>query len=303
MSNTLLTLEPEFGLEESIGFKTLITPMESGLERRRAKWTYGLRSYRLKLFAYTKSDMDTVWDFYIARKGAYDTFIVKIPTEYTVTTEAIGTGDGVATQFMLDEFPVDTTAGTFTMYVDSVEATATLSNNFSGEFSYVTFSSAPANEKAITGDYEFCFRVRFAEDNLTRELLAYQLLSAGILLREVRWTTYRPRAGNAYLLKIDTYDSITIADYEEEYKFRAVSEYEEISIAESITTYTDIYHKIITDSITIAESVTMEIKPIPLTVNDSASIAEHISTVHSCLFIDEAALISISEDLPTPIVT
>lgn len=295
MSNTLLTLEPEFGLEETIGFKTLITEMKSGVERRRAKWTYGLRAYRMKLFAYTQSSMNTIWDFYIARKGAYDTFIVKIPTEYIITGEAIGTGNGVRTEFVLDEFPVDTTNGTFTMYVDGSSVSATLSNNFTGEISYVTFSSAPTNTKAVTGDYEFAFRVRFAEDNLTRELLAYQLLSAGILLKEVRWDTYRPRAGNTNLLKGSVYDSITAADYEDEYKFRLVSKSESLSIAESITTFTSIRHAVASDSSSISESVAIELTPFPASVSDTVAIAENIDTVHSSLFIDVNDAISTDE--------
>ncbi len=274
MSNELLTLEPEFGLTESITFKTLITAMESGVERRRAKWTYGLRNYRMKLFAYTQSSMNTLWDFYIARKGAYDTFIVKIPTEYIITGEAIGTGNGTRTEFMLDEFPVDTTGGTFTMYVDGSSASATLNNNFDGELSYVNFSSAPGGGLAITGDYEFAFRVRFAEDNLSRELLAYQLLSAGILLKEVRWTTYRPRAGNTNLLKGSVSDSISIAESNSQYKFRDVSKSESISIGESTGFLFAPLGLTPPDAVTIGESITGLIPVLNLSVNDALTIAE-----------------------------
>lgn len=274
MSNTLLTLEPEFGLEETIGFKTLITPMESGLERRRAKWTYGLRSYRLKLFAYSQTAMNVIWNFYIARKGAYDTFIVKIPTEYIVTGEAIATGDGVAKQFMLDEFPVDTTSSTFTMYLDSVETAATLNNNFGGEESYVTFVSAPDAAVAITGDYNFCFRVRFAEDNLTRQLISYQLQSAGILLKEVRWTIYRPRSGNTELLRSDNYDSLSIAESTSQYKFRLVNTSDSLSIAEDTDFLFEPLGLILSDSVSIAESITGLLPTLILSVNDSISIAE-----------------------------
>lgn len=269
----MLTLEPEFGLEETIGFRTLITEMESGLERRRAKWTYGLRTYRMKLFAYTESAMNTLWDFYIARKGAYDTFIVKIPAEYIVTGEAIGTGDAVATEFMLDEFPVDTTGGTFTMYVDGSEVgTATLHNNFGGELSYVAFVSAPGNNLAVTGDYEFCFRVRFAEDNLTRQLLAYQLLSAGILLREVRWITYRPRRGNTNIIKGSVSDSISIAEFAS--NLGIGDEYDSITITDSLTMNHSCRFVAEAETITITESITGLLPVLNVSVNDSLSIAK-----------------------------
>ena len=48
MSENVLTLNPEFGLQEGIRFSSLITSRPEGLELRRAKWTHGLRTYRLK---------------------------------------------------------------------------------------------------------------------------------------------------------------------------------------------------------------------------------------------------------------
>lgn len=197
MSTNVLTLsDAEFGLEEDVNFNTLITQFETGKEQRRNLWTYGVRRYNLTLNYYSKTNMDTLWDFYIARKGTYDTFLIKVYTEYTVTTEAIGTGDAKTTAFNLDEFPVDTTAGTFTMYAGGAAASATLANNFTTEISAVTFASAPA-AVALTGDYEFYFQVRFEEDRLTRKLMQYQLLNTSVKFVEVRWPTqYNPRAGN-----------------------------------------------------------------------------------------------------------
>jgi len=253
MSIEILTLEPEFGLEESIDYRTLITEMEDGDEKRRAKWPYGLRNYTLQLYAYSKSNMDTIWDFYIARKGSYDSFLVKIPTEYEVSSETIGTGNGVRTTWTLDEFPVDTSAN-FTMYVDGVEASASLSNNFDTEFSYVTFDSAPGDGLAVTGDYHIYFKVRFVNDRLTRTLLAYQLLNAGIELREVRWSIYRPRAGRTDLIFGNLSDSLSIT--ESVTPFMMMNKYvaDSITVAESVSTHTSIRHVYAFDSIAIAES-------------------------------------------------
>jgi len=253
--NESLTLTPEFGIEESIEFHTLITPMEDGKTRTRAKWNYGLRNYKLQLYVYSKTSMDVIWDFFIARKGAYDPFLIKIPTEFQVTLEAIGTGNGIATIFVLDEFPVDTTAGTFTMYVNGTSATATLQNNFYGEYSTVTFSSAPGDGLAITGDYEFCFYVRFVADKFSRELVAYQLLNAGMELREERWSVYRPRGGNAKLVKVQVSDSVSISDITDEYKYRTVNTNDSISITTIATdTLLEPLGLIISDSISISNS-------------------------------------------------
>lgn len=212
MSELILTLEPEFGLSESISFRTLMTEMEDGLERRRAKWSYGLRSYSLRLYAITDTAMNSIWDFFIARKGAYDPFLMKVPTEYIITLEAIGIGNGVALDFILDEFPIDTSAN-FQLYLNGSPAAATLHNNFSGEFSYARFSLAPGAGVVITGSYHFYFYVRFVNDAMSRELMAYKLLSSGLEMKEVRWSYYRPRAGNSSLITREVSDSISVAEY------------------------------------------------------------------------------------------
>ena len=101
-------------------------------------------------------------------------------------SESVGTGDNNETTFLLDEFPVDTSAN-FTAYVDGVSASATLSNNFATEKSYVIFASAPDVGTALTIDYEFYFLVRFNDDSMSRELFNYRLLNSDLTFMEVRW--------------------------------------------------------------------------------------------------------------------
>jgi len=193
---SILALSPEFGLEQSINFRTDIFEAETGIEQRAALWDVGLRSYSLSVQFLTQTDMNTIWDFYIARKGAYEAFWVKIPTEFQVSYESIGTGDGKTVAFLLDEFPVDV-SDNYTIYATGESVAGTMSNNTATEKSYFTFSIAPGVGKALHADYEFYFNVRFAEDNMTRKLMAYQLLNADLKLVEVRWPEgYHPRAGN-----------------------------------------------------------------------------------------------------------
>ena len=71
-----------------------------------------------------------------------------------ITGEAIGTGDGTKTDFNLKKYPVLTTAGSFQIRVkDAPVTTATLSNDDVKKVSKVTFSTAPADKAAISGDY------------------------------------------------------------------------------------------------------------------------------------------------------
>jgi len=253
----ILTLTPEFKLEESIEFKTLLTELPDGDMRARAKWSHGLRNYTLQLYAITKSSMDTIWDFFISRRGAWDPFLVKIPTEYQVVAEAIGTGDGTAVEFMLDEFPVDTSA-TFTMYADGTAVTATLANDYTGEFSTVTFASAPGADAVLTGDYEFYFYVSFVDDTFSRELIAYQLLNAGINLRENRWVWYRPRGGNQTLLKVSVSDSISIT-FSVASSVADIDTFNTVTITESITVGMKIFDVSVFNTVTITESITVSI--------------------------------------------
>ena len=66
--SNILTLTPEFGLKESISFRTNITEAESGKEHRDALWDHGLRQYDLTCRFLTKASMDLIWDFFVARQ-------------------------------------------------------------------------------------------------------------------------------------------------------------------------------------------------------------------------------------------
>jgi uncharacterized protein (TIGR02217 family) len=197
MITDILTLTPEFGFQESIEYKTAVTESETGEEVRDALVDDGLREFKLKLDFRAKEAIDTIWDFYIARQGATDDFLIKIITEFAATDEPVGTGDGTTRQFLLDSFPVDISENN-TAKLDGVLTTAyALSNDTANEKSYITFTQAPTLGQAITASYEFYFRVRFKDDRLTRELIQHDLLNVGIDLKEVRWNTYFPFSGNS----------------------------------------------------------------------------------------------------------
>lgn len=189
----ILELTPEFGLSESIRFNTNITEAESGLERRDALWDHGLREYNLTVQFLSQASMNDIWNFYIARKGSYDDFLIKILTEFQSVDPF--TGNGSNTVFLLHNFPVDTTAHNSVTVGGVPNSNYTLSNDFANEKSYITFSVAPSG--AILASYEFYMRMRFKEDTLTRQLVAYQLLNAGVAMVEVRWNSYVPAGGNS----------------------------------------------------------------------------------------------------------
>lgn len=189
--NHILTLTPEFGLDESLEFRSNITESPDGKEFRDNLWDYGIREYKLTCRYLTKDVTDYIWNFYTARKGRYDYFLVKILTEYQIESENVGTANGVTATFNLNVFPVDTTANHSCTVNGVANTNYTLSNNFTTEVSSITFNPIPA-VGTILVSYENYFKVRFAEDKLTRQLVAYQLLHTGMTLREVRWDIYNP---------------------------------------------------------------------------------------------------------------
>lgn len=192
----ILEVTPEFGFQESIEFKTLIDESESGDEVRDAAIDDGLREFNMTVRHLSKQAMDTIWNFYVARKGSYDDFLIKIITDFQEEDEIVGYGDGLTRQFLLNKFPVDISENNSST-IDGVSTSAyVLSNDTANEKSYITFNSAPALGAQLLVTYEFYHRVRFKEDKFSRSLMQYNLLDAGIILTEVRWNTYFPYSGN-----------------------------------------------------------------------------------------------------------
>ena len=95
MSREILTFTPEFDLTEDIQYQTAIFNTRSGKEKRRALLSTGQRTLNATLKYNSESAITALWDFFRQRKGQYDTFLTKFPTEYYTTGEIIGTGDAI----------------------------------------------------------------------------------------------------------------------------------------------------------------------------------------------------------------
>jgi len=194
MSNEVFNFELDSPWEEQIDFLTLVSESEAGKEQRYQKWLKPRRTWRLKLSSRNATQMSQIWRFYVARKGSYDTFLFQNPNESPVTAERFGSGDGVKSVFYLGP-SVDIGSGDLIL-VDNSEA-ITRSVGGTGDFlSFSTytmedsFGQLTTNAPLPSGDvlranYSFYYRVRFKDDNLSREAFAYQLWNAGVDLLEV----------------------------------------------------------------------------------------------------------------------
>lgn len=68
------TYLPDYVLEEEIGYGTLVSNFENGVEQRRAKRSSSIRKFSLNFNFRTKTDMQTIRDFFIAKLGQLTSF-------------------------------------------------------------------------------------------------------------------------------------------------------------------------------------------------------------------------------------
>lgn len=194
MSDEVFAFQIDIPFEEQIEFLTIVSASESGLEQRFQKWQRPKRSFRLRLDARNATEMKDVWTFYQRHKGAFDSFLFQNPNENPVDDEVFGSGDGSQTVFYLGR---DVDVGTGDLIVTPASAAVERSIGGTGDFlsftdftidediGQITMNSAPAAVDVFRADYNFRYRVRFKEDNLTREAFASELWRYGLELVEV----------------------------------------------------------------------------------------------------------------------
>ncbi len=178
-------------------YSTDIVITHGGYEQRNINWAQSRARYNVAHGVKTQSQLDALIAFFRARKGRADGFRFKDWSDYKVTGQAIGTGNGSNKIFQLVKTysnggitetrtitkPV---TGTLAVYVNSVlqSGPAYSLDSTTGK---ITFVTAPANTSPITADFEFDVPVRFDTDRLSATLDAYGVNSWNdIPLVEVR---------------------------------------------------------------------------------------------------------------------
>ena len=97
---------PRFSTDISEGstggpmYKTYVFEGESGVEQRNVNWPYPRQKYSINKGIRDAVDMQEVIDFFYVCKGKAIGFRYKDWTDYNLTLENIGTGDGVETVFL-----------------------------------------------------------------------------------------------------------------------------------------------------------------------------------------------------------
>jgi uncharacterized protein (TIGR02217 family) len=125
-------------------------------------------------------ELRTLAGFFLRQQGAFQPFLFEDPTDDAVTAQPLGTGDSSAAQFQLVRTmngfaepitaPNAVTAIYFNGILQSPSGYAVDPNT-----GIVTFTTPPPSGQAITADFTYRFRVRFADDAAEFDNFMYQL--------------------------------------------------------------------------------------------------------------------------------
>ncbi|MDB5358845.1 MAG: uncharacterized protein JWO51_142 [Rhodospirillales bacterium] len=154
-------------------FSTRISKRTSGREVRAANYAYPLYEFELTYEALRASqvyvELQTLMGFFLQRQGSFDSFLFTDPTDNTVASQVIATGDGVTTSFTLVRAvggwvePIGQAANQPSVYVNgALQATNTWGITLPNT---LTFSAAPgAGQQILVTNLQYYFVCRFSDD-------------------------------------------------------------------------------------------------------------------------------------------
>lgn len=179
------TVNPFYPYKVEGEFKTYATDFESGKEQRRQVWTFSKRTISLQYGTLKQSEMDELWNFYLARRGAFDSFWFFSPVSVNAQGEYVGRGDASTIIFELPSKNTD--SDSLVVYVGGTQTAVTfLSGGGDAGVDRIQFSGPPANGNIITANFtgQQRHKARFKEDKMSKEMFSAALYSTGIDLRE-----------------------------------------------------------------------------------------------------------------------
>lgn len=184
--NMISSVTPKDPFFESIQFRTIESEYENGDKVTKQKWLFPRRSINLTYYGKTTTEIKTLWQFYLGRKGKHLPFSLFWPYVADYDGEYVGTGDGSTTLFNLPSLD----AGSYKVYLSGTEMTSgadytfTAENGPDGEDT-VQFTSAPEAGVYITFDFTGYLKVRckFADDVMDFETFYFSLAHTGLKLQ------------------------------------------------------------------------------------------------------------------------
>lgn len=151
-------------------------PTDGDYTQRRRRRSSPLYRAELTYQNIPAADERTLFEFFLARQGSYDSFVFFDFVSRVYIGEAVGTGDGSTTVFTLGARDVEDES----IYFDGVKQTSgyTIGARSGGNGQdTVTFSTAPGATVAITADYtgkKYLSTCIFDSDELRSAVVSYQ---------------------------------------------------------------------------------------------------------------------------------
>lgn len=167
-------------------FATRIQRAVSGRELRALDqpnpiWTWTL-TYSVLRDGGGYDELRTLMGFFLDQQGAFSPFLFVDPGDNRVAGQVLGTGDGSTAVFQLVR-----TMGGFAEPITAPNAVTDVSVNgvvqspggysVDADTGVVTFTTPPPAGEAVSADFTYFFRVRFADDSAEFENFMFQLWS------------------------------------------------------------------------------------------------------------------------------
>ena len=72
---------PDYTVEETVSFKTLVSEFENGAEQRRRKWDTPQRKWSLKFYSRRTAETNEIKSFFLSKSGAFLSFTWTNPND------------------------------------------------------------------------------------------------------------------------------------------------------------------------------------------------------------------------------
>lgn len=125
-------------------------------------------------------ELRTLAGFFLQQQGTFAPFLFDDPSDDAVTGQALGTGDASTAAFQLVRAmagfaePITAPKAVTAIYLDGVLQSPS-AYSVDPTTGVVTFVTPPPVGQAVTADFSYWFRVRFADDTAEFENFMYQL--------------------------------------------------------------------------------------------------------------------------------
>lgn len=188
--DTRINSRYRFGFVGGPEWRTLIVPLQSGAERRKALWALPHHRYTADYATLTAAEKESLLNTFIVCRGAFSTFRFLDWNDYTATNESLGTGDNTSTARQLTKtytFGASSYVRNITLPYD-VTVTANgspIAVTVDPITGLVTPDAPWPNGQAIAWSGKFDVKVRFANDFNPFTSAAQQVREVSVELVEV----------------------------------------------------------------------------------------------------------------------